>query len=172
MHFETTNFLVACLASSTNENGPAFDLHVDTSDQSYSVKINGVYWLTSGESYVYTEGKFYTEKSLKLTKVVKYEGDDALGHYTATQFRYKFGSLVSNSAELTIRKYPGQNAVVFSQHYPNGLNKTSRGSYRVNNNGFPVFNLEKKTADNLGYIGYTGMFAGFNGLRIEKYVTH
>eukprot|EP01084_Bolivina_argentea_P134748 237575_1 len=182
-------FYLFCLLINVIFASPSLNLEFSQSTDGnnwYSVQVNNVEWLQSGQLEGYFDNKWYTANTTKANNDNKYNlmsmtshsvsnnnSDKFGGSYSEYKFEWKAGNLIF---ETNFKIYNDQKAISFVQSFPNGVNGTNYTSvdkvlycydgptwYHDPFLTFPSFNTFNKTSlyskHNLGYLTWNGVFS-------------
>eukprot|EP01084_Bolivina_argentea_P102729 184025_1 len=145
----------------------------------YTVSMNNTVWLIGGEPNVYCNNAWHSVSDNSLQPqsetATKFNGNDnILGPYSGLKMLYNIINCNSNNNnnaqfEIKFTYYSDIDAFIFSQTFPNGLQKTSIPQYLNPPTGnefdvmipiseFPVFLYDNNTIlrNKLGYIEWNG----------------
>ncbi|CAG5116367.1 unnamed protein product, partial [Candidula unifasciata] len=146
--------------------------HVDVRDDgSYSILVNNVTWLNSGDTAFISNRKTYStsDKTLKITYSNTSQGSDPFGPWRSYSFIYQFGDSYVNA---TIQTYtdPSLPAAIFHQQYLRDTENTSTNSANNVISKFPSFLLGGQRGVDLGYLAFGGNMAGYSSMSRGRFV--
>eukprot|EP00937_MAST-01D_sp_MAST-1D-sp2_P006546 g6546.t1 len=137
------------------------DLAVEPKTGAYSVSVAGSTWFESAATTVSDDGKVYSSAAgggLTLASSANGSGSDARGSFTSTNLTWTTGS--GNTFMTGFRAY--DNAVVFTQLWPQGANNTATGTRDDVLSSFPAFGVTGEEGVK-GYASLSGsMIADFH----------
>uniref|UniRef100_A0A2C9LY81 Uncharacterized protein n=1 Tax=Biomphalaria glabrata TaxID=6526 RepID=A0A2C9LY81_BIOGL len=138
---------------------------------SYSLSVNGVTWLTSGNTFFNNGGRQYStaDKSLSLLNSTTTSGSDGVGQWQSTSFNYQAGSLPV-TASIKTYNMPDLPLVIFSQTYTGSANRTADNDSDHVISSFPSFKTFPGSPTDLGYLAYGGYHSGYSGLSMGRQV--
>ncbi|XP_055899049.1 uncharacterized protein LOC106054416 [Biomphalaria glabrata] len=137
---------------------------------SYSLSVNGVTWLTSGNTFFNNGGRQYStaDKSLSLLSCTATSGRDGIGQWQSTSFNYQAGSL-QVSASIKTYNMPDLPLVIFSQTYTGSANRAAGSDSDHVISSFPSFKTFPGSPTDLGYLAYGGYHSGYSGLSMGRW---
>eukprot|EP01084_Bolivina_argentea_P025902 48160_1 len=168
---------------------PALDLIINTGNYNgnnfYSINVNNVEWLQSGQLEAFFNNKWYTSNATKaqtnsdfqLMKIIStsttYDrSDDFGGFYTEQIYQWQAGIVIF---ETNFKIYNDGKAICFVQSFPNGAKGTNYMTAGPNSAyswgldvvpflSFPSFNVinmsSQYASSKLGYLTWTETFSG------------
>ncbi|XP_059175515.1 uncharacterized protein LOC131955424 [Physella acuta] len=136
----------------------------------YSLLVDGSVWLTNGQTYFYNNGRRFSsaDASLKLANTTITSGTDKVGQWQAIQYTYLAGTLTV-MASIKTYNLPNLPLVVFSQKYLTDGIGTSAQDPEYVISSFPSFNTRQESDVELGYLGFGGDMAGYNGINMGSW---
>ena len=139
---------IAFLSIITGARGTAIRVNVDD-EGGFSIDIGGQRWFSSrGDSVFLRSGgalKSVENGKLQFKGTSRAKGSDGIGYFTETQINYVVNddSVKSQTVHFVakIKVYAESDAIVFEQHFPNGVLGSSSGDADGLISGFPSFEI-------------------------------
>ena len=128
-----------------------------TSDNKFSIAVNGEEWFHTGPSKVRNNGKWLStaDASLVLVDKIVHSSEDRLGAFDYYGFHYRDSSNDEFRFSTFVRDYKSGEAIVFGQRFDSGAEKTALDSGDDVISSFPSITLEDSSMER-GYAIFEG----------------